>query len=97
MTDDRLLNSIIGGAIVGCAMGVMFSVGYTTGGTDLVASLLREKIKILSFGTAIFIGDLTVILFALFVTKDFSGVILAVVSIFVQGRTIDYVMKKLSE
>lgn len=94
--DSRIINAIMGGAVIGCSMGVLFSIGYTTGGTDLVASLIREKIKILSLGNAIFLGDLTVVLLALVVTRDLFGVILALTSIFVQTRTIDYIMKKLA-
>ncbi len=96
VSDNRVMNALIGGAVVGCAMGVMFSVGYTTGGTDLVASLITEKVKLLSFGNAIFLGDLAIVLFALTVTRDLFGVILAVTSIFIQTRTIDYIMKRLA-
>ena len=96
VSDNRVLNAIVGGVVVGCAMGVMFSVGYTTGGTDLVASLITEKIKLLSFGNAIFLGDLVIILFALIVTRDLFGVVLAIMSIFIQTRTINYIMKRLA-
>ena len=94
--DSRIINAVLGGVVIGCSMGVLFSVGYTTGGTDLVANLIREKVKLLSLGNAIFLGDLTVILIALTVTRDLFGVILAVSSIFIQTRTIDYIMKKLA-
>ncbi len=94
--DNRIINAVLGGVVIGCSMGVLFSIGYTTGGTDLVASLIREKVKLLSLGNAIFLGDLAVILIALTVTRDIFGVILALSSIFIQTRTIDYIMKKLA-
>ena len=94
--NNRTINAVLGGVVIGCAMGVLFSIGYSTGGTDLVANLISEKIKLISFANAIFIGDLLVIILALTVTQDFFGVILAVSSIFIQMRTIDYIMKKLA-
>ena len=94
--ESRIINAVLGGVIIGCSMGVLFSIGYTTGGTDLVANLIREKVKLLSLGNAIFLGDLTIILIALTVTRDIFGVILALSSIFIQTRTIDYIMKKLA-
>lgn len=95
--NNRLLNAIFGGALLGFSMGTMFSLGYTTGGTDFVATLIREKNKKISVGRAIFYGDFFIILLSFFVVKDFLGVLLAVISIYVQTRTIDITMNRLAE
>ncbi len=64
--DDYLLASILGGAVSGVGIGLVFSVQASTGGTDLLATLLHFKNKHISVpqilifidGTIIFIGAL---------------------------------------
>ncbi len=90
---NRVLNALVGGAVIGAGMGLIFSLGYTTGGTDLVATLIRVKFKNLRLGTALFICDLVVIILALIVTRDLYGVLLAFLSIFIQTLIINFVMK----
>ena len=40
---DRMLSAVCGGAVVGLSLGVVFSRGATTGGTDLAARLLKLR------------------------------------------------------
>ena len=39
-TGDRLLGSVFGGVLLGIGLGIIFSAGYTTGGTDILSMLL---------------------------------------------------------
>jgi uncharacterized membrane-anchored protein YitT (DUF2179 family) len=94
--ESRVINSLVGGALMGVSLGLIFSLGYTTGGTDLAASLIRAKFCSLSIGTAIMICDFAVIILALAVTGDVYGVALALASIYVQSAVIDAVMKRVS-
>lgn len=93
IVSNRIVNATFGGAIMGFAMGLIFSLGYTTGGTDLIATLVRLKFKNLRLGSALFICDLAIIILALMVTQDMYGVALALLSIFIQTLIINYIMK----
>ncbi len=95
ITQDRVVNALIGGVLMGISLGLIFSLGYTTGGTDLAATLIRVRFDRLKLGTALFICDSVVIITALIVTRDVYGVALALASIYVQTLIIDAVMLKL--
>jgi len=58
---DRMLACVCGGATVGCALGLIFAQGATTGGTDLTARLLRLKFPWVSMGKLLLLLDLGVI------------------------------------
>ncbi|MCL2212481.1 MAG: YitT family protein [Oscillospiraceae bacterium] len=49
-TDNTLLAAIVGGAFLGIAVGLMFRVGASHGGTDIVAKLIRLKYKHIQTG-----------------------------------------------
>ena len=94
--ESRIINALVGGALMGISLGLIFSLGYTTGGTDLAASLIKARFRSLSFGTAIMLCDFAVIILALIVTADVYGVALALASIYIQSTVIDAVMKRVS-
>lgn len=43
-TDDQLLCGVVGGALMGLGMGMVFTQGGTTGGSDIIVKLLRIKV-----------------------------------------------------
>ena len=53
---DLLIKAIIGGIINGVGLGLVFKTGYTTGGTDIVESILGKYLKI-SMDKAIIMVD----------------------------------------
>lgn len=58
---DLVIAAVFGGALTGISMGLMMTVGATTGGTELLARLLKYKIKHLSIGRLCMIIDLIVV------------------------------------
>ena len=61
---DTMLAAIFGGALLGAGIGLVFSKGATTGGTDLIARLLKLKFAWLPMGTLVLIPDFIVIVLA---------------------------------
>ena len=47
---DPMLATLCGGALMGLGLGIVFSQGATTGGTDVVARLLKLRIPWLPMG-----------------------------------------------
>ena len=58
---DPILACIFGGVIMGGTLGVVFLQGATTGGTDLLARLVKLKVSWLPMGRLLLIIDLVVI------------------------------------
>ena len=58
---DRMLAAICGGAVIGLALGIIFAKGATTGGTDLIARLVKLKLPWAPMGKLLLVIDLAVI------------------------------------
>ena len=71
LPNDRLLSSIIGGPMSGLGIGIAFSQGGSTGGTDIVA-MLWCKYHNVSPGRVILATDAIIISSAFFVLADLS-------------------------
>ena len=54
---DSMLAAVCGGAMMGAGLGIVFSQGATTGGTDIVARLLKLKFPWLPMGKLVLIPD----------------------------------------
>lgn len=91
---DRLLCAFAGGISMGCACGLLFIRGYTTGGTDLVAWLLKAKFGRISMGTLILLSDALVIIASAFFIRGTGGFILSVLSVTVCSISLDFIMSK---
>jgi len=63
---ERLLGTIIGGALSGTGIGIAFSMGGSTGGTDIIAMIVT-KYRNVSPGRAILAADAVIISSAFFV------------------------------
>ena len=59
---DPMLASVFGGLTLGVALGMIFSRGATTGGTDLVARLLKIPFAWLPVGKLLLLVDLSMLL-----------------------------------
>lgn len=84
---DRMLASVCGGAMIGLALGIIFAKGATTGGTDLIARLVKLKLPWAPMGKLLLVIDLVVILLVAVafgdVTAALYGIIAQVVSAYV--------------
>lgn len=92
LTNDPMLASIIGGVIKGAGYGLIFFVGATTGGVDIVAKFVRQKNPHINFGTIILIIDVTVVTaYALALNKHESAMY-SLIAMFVVSKVVDLVL-----
>ena len=92
LTDDALVAAAIGGVCMGAGLGIFFSKGYTTGGTDLISCLLKRKFPNFSNATFIFIVDMIVVIASSIVMRDYKFVFYSLVAILSATVTIDLVI-----
>ena len=89
---DPMLACLCGGALLGVGLGMVFSQGATTGGTDIVARLLKLKFPWLPMGKVMMIPDgVALCLVAIAFGKVEAGLYGAVV-IVVSTRVMDMVL-----
>lgn len=65
-TSQPLLSAIFGGVIAGFGIGLIYKVGFTSGGTDIVSQILSKYLK-MSIGKAIIICDGLILLSGTFI------------------------------
>ncbi|RKN72472.1 YitT family protein [Paenibacillus ginsengarvi] len=86
---DFFLSTLYAGLTLGIGLGIVFRFGGTTGGTDIIASLL-SKTRGWSIGQVILAVDVLVIgTSLLYIPKE--KVMYTLVAVFVASRTIDFI------
>ena len=58
---DSMLAAVCGGALIGLALGLIFAQGATTGGTDLIARLVKLQLSWVSMGKMLLVIDMAVV------------------------------------
>lgn len=89
---DPLLAGIYGGALVGLSLGMVFQVGSTTGGTDLIARLLIIPFPWLSAGKLLLAVDLISIASTAVAFHSMDAALYGVISQFVTATVMDGVL-----
>jgi uncharacterized membrane-anchored protein YitT (DUF2179 family) len=91
ITDDSLLSTIFGGILGGIAGGLIYRAGGTLGGTSTLARILQTRLGT-SLNNTYLYTDSLVVLFAGLVF-GWEGALYAMVAIFVDGATADYILE----
>lgn len=86
--DDLLLVALFGGAFSGVGFGLVLRAGATTGGTDMVASLIRLRLRYYSVIQIMQIVDGAIVLAGLYVF-GLRPTLYAIVAIFVTTKVTD--------
>ena len=89
---DPMLACLCGGAAMGLGFGLVFSQGATTGGTDIVARLLKLKFPWLPMGKLMLLPDGIVLVLAALVFGRVEAALYGAVAIFVSSRVMDTVL-----
>lgn len=92
LTKDPFLASVVGGALVAIALGVVFKCGATTGGTDIIIKLLRLRFPHMKTGALFLITDCLIILCSILVFKDIDIALYAGLSVLVTSKVLDLVL-----
>ena len=94
MQTEILLSALYGAVICGFGLGLVFSVGGSTGGSDIVVRLLKLKYQYIPIGIITTIIDALVAILAGIAYKDEAITLYSGVCIFVTGRVLDAVVYK---
>lgn len=92
VTTDPLLAAIAGSMLCACGIGLIFKVGATSGGTDIIVKLLRLKYPYLKTSFLFLITDCIIVSASWFVFHDFNTVMYALISLIVMERILDWVL-----
>ena len=90
---DLFLSSIYGGILVGTGCAISYKVNSSTGGTDLIAHIIRSYTNRIKTGELIVYIDFFVVLLNLIVFRELKIGLYSWITIFVVGKVIDIVFE----
>lgn len=91
---DPAMGAIYGGVICGLGGGIVFAVGHSTGGSDIVVRLMKQRWPYLSMGFFTTAFDLVVSAVTGLVFGGVNNMLYCGISVFVTGRVVDAVLYK---
>ena len=89
---DSMLAAVCGGAMMGAGLGIVFSQGATTGGTDIVARLLKLKFPWLPMGKLVLIPDGVVLALTAMAFGRIETALYGAVALYVCTKVMDTVL-----
>ncbi len=92
LTDDIILGSIAGGAILALGLGIVFRSGGTTGGVDIVVKILHRKFRHMKTASIFMIMDISVVLLTIPIMKNIESALYSAVSLVVTNILLDKVL-----
>jgi uncharacterized membrane-anchored protein YitT (DUF2179 family) len=92
IVSDRLLASVLGGALSGVGLGLVMAAGASTGGTDIVALLLNKKAEGISLGRLILISDIIIVLVGVIILGDYMAALYTGVMMYASAAVLDGVI-----
>ncbi len=88
LVDDMFLSSVLGGMISGAGLGIVFSRGGSTGGTDIIAMIVN-KYRNVSPGRVIMLCDVVIIGSVYFVFRSVEKLVYGYVVMWVVSYALD--------
>jgi len=89
---DPMLACIFGGVCMGLSLGLIVRQDSTTGGTDLMARLLKLKLAWLPMGKLLLIIDLVVIVLVALVFRELNTMLYGAVAMYISSLVMDGVL-----
>lgn len=94
MTDDMILNCIVGGVLSGVGIGMVLSTMATTGGTDMFSAIVHEKFRHISIPVILAITDGIIVILGFTVFK-IENIIYAIIVVFLVSKISDTILEGL--
>lgn len=89
ITKEPILAAIIGGALLGMSIGIMFRLETTTGGMDIIIKIIRQKKPHLKTGQLFLIIDFFVLIASALAFRNIEVALFAAIAIYVSSIVMD--------
>ena len=89
---ETLLGALFGGVLSGIGIGLVFMGHASTGGSDIIARLLKRKFRDLKMGKLMLMVDLVIVAFTGVVFRDISKALYSVVILYVSAEVMDAIL-----
>ncbi|MDR3949021.1 YitT family protein [Dysosmobacter sp.] len=89
---DPILATLYGGAGMGVGLGLVFSQGATTGGTDIIGKLLKLNSPWLPIGKLVMIPDMVVVILAAVVFGTVNAALYGLIQMYLLSKVMDMIL-----
>lgn len=93
ITTDRFLACIYGGIITGLGTAIILKVGSSTGGTDLIANIIKNYNPHITISRYLTIIDISIILLNVLFFREIEIGLYSAIAIYLSGKMIDIVFE----
>lgn len=90
ITNDLLISAVLGGALIGVSLAIVFKYGATTGGSDIIVKVLRLRWKHIKTNIIFLCVDVLVICASWVVFKDMTVAFYAGLAVVINSVVMDY-------
>lgn len=92
LTENLLISAVVGGCLFGFGLGVIFRMGSSTGGTDIIVKILHKKFRFLRTGIISMLVDITIVSVAAIIYKNIEVTFYTVISIIFFTLAFDWIL-----
>lgn len=92
VTDDLLIAAVLGGALIGVALALVFKAGATTGGIDIIVKVVRTKRRHVKTNILFLVFDSMVILASWIVFQDMTVAFYAGIAVVTDSIVMDKIL-----
>ena len=96
VTSDVLLATVFGSALYGIGIGITFSQGGSTGGTDILSRLVQHFFPQVRIGTLLLIVDSFVITASLLIFRQINLALYGALALFISSYSVNWLIQKLN-
>lgn len=89
---DMFLASVCGGTLDAVSLGIILRQGGTTGGTDIVAKILRRRMPQFEMGKLFILVDMVVVALSAFVFGNIENAIYSAICVVITGQVMDRIL-----
>ena len=87
-----IIGAVVGGVLFGVGMGLIFRMGASTAGTDIIVKLLRKKFRHIPTGMISLGTDMAIVCCSLFIKPDLQTLFYTALSVIVFTLVFDWVL-----
>lgn len=91
-TENVLVNAVVGAVLFGIGMGLIFRMGATTAGTDVIVKILRKRFRHIKTGMISLVTDMIIVGCSFFVHYDLDKLFFTALHVVVFTLVFDWVL-----
>jgi len=91
IVNENFMSAVVGGILAGVGVGIVFSQGGSTGGTDIIAMIIN-KYRNISPGKVILYADVLIISSSFLIFKSIEKIVYGYVTMAITAYTIDLIL-----